>query len=76
MDIFRARLHSIPVFMFTHKLMKTVFGKAKRNGFHYLLTSVLPVSRASEAGFDVLGGIMVVSLSAGVVLLMRLILTN
>ena len=62
--------------MSMHKLMKTVFGKANRNGFHCLLTSVLPVSRASEAGFDVLGGVMVVSLSAGVVLLMRLILTN
>lgn len=56
--------------------MKTVFGKGNRSGFHYLLTSVLPVSRASEAGFDVLGVIMVVSVSTGVVFLMRLILTN
>ncbi|MGA3269327.1 MAG: hypothetical protein ABSE16_21240 [Verrucomicrobiota bacterium] len=56
--------------------MKTVFGKAKRSSFHYLLTSVLPVSRAPEVEFDFVGAVMVVSLSAGVVLLMRLILTN
>jgi hypothetical protein len=75
-DFFMARFHSIPVFMFTHKLMKAVFGKVNRSSFHYFLTSVLPVSRAPEAGFDVLGVVMVVSLSAGVVLLMRLILEN
>jgi hypothetical protein len=62
--------------MFTHKLMKVVFDKANRSGFHYFLTSVLPVGRAPEAGFDVLGVVMVVSLSAGVVLLMRLLLAN
>ena len=72
----RARLHGIPVFMFTHKLMKTVFGRANRSGFYYFVTPVRPMNRASEAGFDVLGGIMVVGLSTGVVLLMRLILTN
>jgi len=62
--------------MSAHIVTKTVFGKAHRSGFHYFVTTVLPVNRTREAGFDVLGGIMVISLSAGVVLLMRLILAN
>jgi hypothetical protein len=73
---FRARLYSIPVFMLTHILRKAVFGTANRSGLHYLVTPVRPMNRTPEAAFDVLGGVMVVSLSAGVVLLMRLILTN
>ena len=56
--------------------MKSVLSKARRSGFHYLVTSVFRTSRTPEAGFDVLGGVMVISLSAGVVLLMRLILAN
>lgn len=62
--------------MFTHKLMKTVFGKADRSGFCHFVMPVCPRNRIPEAGFDVLGTIMVVSLSVGVVFLMRLILTN
>jgi hypothetical protein len=62
--------------MFTHKPMITVFDKISRSGFHYLTTPVLPVKRASEAGFDVLGGVTVVSLSAGMAVLMRLLLAN
>jgi hypothetical protein len=61
--------------MFTRKV-KSVLGKANRSGFYYFVTPVRPMNRTSEAGFDVLGGVLVVSLSAGVVLLMRLILTN
>jgi len=76
MDFRKARFHVIAVIMSAHKLMKAVFGNANRSGFHYFLTSALPVRRAPEAGFDVLGVVMVVSLSAGVVLLMRLILIN
>jgi hypothetical protein len=73
---FRPWPHSIPVFMFTHKLTKTVFGKADRSGFYYFVIPVCRRNRTPEAGFDVLGTITVVSLSVGVVLLMRLILTN
>jgi hypothetical protein len=76
MALFRARLHGIPVFMFTPKLMKAVFGKANRSGFSSFVTPVCPRNRTPEAGFDVLGTILVVSVSVGVVLLMRLILTN
>jgi hypothetical protein len=66
----------MPVFMFTHKLMKMVFGKANRSGFYHFVMPVCPRNRTPEAGFDVLGTITVVSLSVGAVLLMRLILTN
>jgi hypothetical protein len=62
--------------MFTHKLMKAVFGRASRSSFHCLLTSVLFMNRTPKAGFDVLGSIMVVSLSMGVVLFMRLLLAH
>jgi hypothetical protein len=62
--------------MFTRKLTKAVFGKANRSRYYYFVTPVCPRNRTPEAGFDVLGTIMVVSLSAGVVLLMRLILAN
>jgi hypothetical protein len=56
--------------------MKAVFGKADRSGFHYLVTPVRSMNRISEGGFDLLGGAMVVSLSAGVVFLMRLLLAH
>jgi hypothetical protein len=64
------------VFMSTHKLMKAVFGKADRSRFHYFVIPVLPINRTPEAGFDFLGGVIVVSLSVGVVLLMRLLLAH
>ena len=63
-------------FMFKHKILKAVFGNANRSGFHCFVTPVPIADRTAEAGFDVLGGVMVVSLSAGVVLLMRLVLAN
>lgn len=59
-----------------NEMTKAVLSKVKRSGFHHFLTAILPVSRAAEAQLDVLGGVMVVGLSATVVLLMRLILIN
>ena len=56
--------------------MKVVFGKADRSRFHYFVTPALPMNRTPEAGFDFLGGVIVVSLSMGVVLLMRLLLAH
>jgi hypothetical protein len=56
--------------------MKAVFGKADRSSFHYFVTSLLPMNHTPEAGFDFLGGVIVVSLSVGVVLLMRLLLAH
>jgi len=40
------------------------------------VTPVLPMNRTLEAGFDFLGGVIVVGLSVGVVLLMRLLLAH
>ena len=62
--------------MAKHKMMKSVFGDANRSGFHRFVAPVPLANRAAEAGFDFLGGLMVVTLSAGVVVLMRLILAN
>ena len=62
--------------MSTHEMAKAVFGKAKRSDFHHFVTPVLHRNRTPESAFDVLGGVMVVSLPAAVVLLMRLILAN
>jgi hypothetical protein len=42
----------------------------------YFVTPVLPMNRTLEAGFDFLGGVIVVGLSVGVVLLMRLLLAH
>ena len=73
---FRARLHITPFFMSTREMTKAVFGKANRSDFYHFVTPLLPRNRASEAGFDILGGVMVVSLSVSLVFLMRLILAN
>ena len=62
--------------MSTREMTKAVFGKANRSDFYNFVAPVLPRNRTPEAGFDVLGGIMVVSLSIAVVLLMRLLLEH
>jgi hypothetical protein len=68
--------HSIPIFMSTREMTQAVFGEASRSDFYHFVTPVLPRNRAPEVGFDILGGVIVVSLSMGVVFLMRLILAN
>ena len=62
--------------MLKHEIMTTALGKVKRSGFHYFLTTVLPVKRRADAELDALGGVMVVIILLGTVLLMRLILSN
>jgi hypothetical protein len=62
--------------MSKHEMVKAVFGKPNRSGFHLFLTSVFPTNRTSEAGFDVLGSVIVVGSSLGVVFLMRLLLAH
>jgi hypothetical protein len=63
-------------FMFTHKLMNTVFALTNRSSFHNLVVPVTHVHRVSEAGFDVLGGGIVLGLSIGVAILIRFILVS
>jgi hypothetical protein len=64
--------------MFFRTAIKTVFGKVSRSGLYYLLICKLPVRRASalDTEFDALGGVLVVGLLAGLVDLMRCLLTN
>jgi hypothetical protein len=62
--------------MSKHEMVKAVFGRPSRSGFHHFLTSVFPMYRTSEAGFDVLGSVIVVSASLGVVFMMRLLLAH
>jgi hypothetical protein len=64
--------------MSPRKTTKVVFGQIPRSGFYYSALSNLPVRRASEmdTGFDLLGTMTVVSLSAGALVLVRFILTN
>ena len=62
--------------MSAHKLKRTVFRKANRSGFHHLVCPVRHAHHMPEAKFDALGGGIIVSLSVGTVLLVRLILTK
>ena len=73
---FRGTVHSVSVLMLKHEMVKAVFSKTGRSGFHYFLTSLLFVNRTTEAMFDFLGGAMVVSMLMGMVFLMRFLLAH
>ena len=64
--------------MFPRHPIKTASGRASRSSLYYLLIWHLPVRHASdrESELDALGGVMVVGLLAGMVGLMRLLLTS
>jgi hypothetical protein len=64
--------------MFSRHTMKAVSSKARRSHLYYLLIWNLPVRRASktETGWDALGVLMVIGLLAGMVVLMRFLLTH
>ena len=62
--------------MFVSEKINAVFRQARRSGFHRLINLTLPYQPAPEAGYDVFGSVMVVSLSACVVVLMRLLLAD
>ena len=57
-------------------MMKTVFDKLNRSGFHRFIKPALPFERMADTGYDLLGGLTLVSLSVGLVVLMRLLLAN
>ena len=62
--------------MSKQEMVKAVFGRPNRSGFHHFLTSVFPMNRTPEAGFDVLGSVIVVSSLMGMMFMMRLLLAH
>jgi hypothetical protein len=56
------------------EMAKAVFGGASRSGFHHFLTLVFHTNHTPETRFDFLGGVVVFSLTMGMVLFMRLLL--
>ncbi len=79
MDFLSAGKHICTyAFMSSRKTIVTVSGRGGRSGFYHSTLSHLPARRDSEmeTRFDVLGGIMVVGLLAGVVILMHFILAD
>lgn len=55
--------------------MKNTVGKVRRSGIYYLMIPVAPVNEARSAQFDICGAAIVVALLAGIMGLMRVILT-
>jgi hypothetical protein len=62
--------------MSARKMIKTVRGRANRSGFHNLVCPVRHAHHAPEAKFDMVGGAIIVGLSVGTILLMRVILAS
>jgi hypothetical protein len=64
--------------MFPQAMTKPVAGKVRRQGASHFTTVILPVTRAVEtdARFDALGGVLIISLSVTVIFWMRLMLAN
>ena len=62
--------------MSKQEMVKAVFGRSNRSGFHHFLTSAFPMNHVRTARFDFLGGVMVASMSMGMVFLMRLLLAH
>ena len=63
-------------FMSARQMIKTLCGRANRSGFHHLVCTVRHAHPAPEAKFDVVGAAIIIGLSVGTILLMRLILAN
>ena len=70
------RLHSNLVLMFTHPTWEAAAAKTSHSVLHNLMTQTLPFKSAPDNRSDVLGGVTVVSLSAGLLVLMRFLLAN
>jgi hypothetical protein len=62
--------------MSARKMIKTVCSSASRSGFHNLVCPVRHAHHAPEAKFDAVGGGIIIGLSVGTVLLIRLILAS
>jgi hypothetical protein len=62
--------------MSKHDAVKLVSVRASRSSFHHLLTAVFPMNHSLEPRSDFLGGVTVVSLSMGMVFMMRILLAH
>ena len=58
------------------ELLKAVAAKTSHSVLRNLMTLALPFKPAPDSRSEVLGGVMVVGLSAGLLLLMRFLLAN
>lgn len=58
------------------EMMKPGFDKETRSVLHRFITAALPFARPPEARFEIMGGIMVVSLFTVMVVLMRFLLAD
>jgi hypothetical protein len=62
--------------MFTQEMKRRTFGEACRSGFHQAITPLPLIQHIAGAKFDCAGAVIVVGLSSGVLILMRLLLAN
>ena len=62
--------------MSVHPTWKTVAGETGHRVLHNLMTLTLPFQSAPDNRSEVLGGVTVVGLSAGLLAVMRLLLAN
>lgn len=62
--------------MSARKMIKTICGRANRSGFYHLVCPVHHAHHAPEAKFDVVGAGIIIGLSLGTILLIRLILAS
>jgi len=62
--------------MYAIEMMKPGFGKVTRSGLHRFITATLPFTPPPDARFEIVGGLMTVSLSIVLLALMRLLLAD
>ena len=62
--------------MSTPEMMKLGFGKETRSGLHQFITATLPFVPAPDARFEIMGGLIVVGLSALMLFLMRFLVAD
>ena len=65
-----------PAFMVVHKQLKPLLGKTCRSGFYPLISPAFHFRPEPTTGSDVMGSVAVLSLWAGMLMLMRLLLAT
>jgi hypothetical protein len=74
--IFKDSMDTTIAFMSARQMIKNVCGTANRSRFHHLVCPLRHTHHSPETKFDVVGAGIIVGLSVGTVLLMRLLLAN